>query len=93
MMKRILFGIVILLALGGVAFIFYSRNEVALSFRTEKVTTGDIVSTVTATGTVNAVTMGPCRNSGVRDYKGYLCGLQLSCQQGTGDSPDRPRHI
>jgi len=56
MMKRILFGIVILLALGGVAFILFGKKENALNFRTERVSNGDIVSTVTATGTVNAVT-------------------------------------
>lgn len=56
MMKRILIGIVVLLALGGAVFIFYGKNEAALNFRTEKVATGDMVSTVTATGTVNAVT-------------------------------------
>ena len=56
MMKRILFGIVILLALGGSAFILFGKKENALKFRTEKVSNGDIVSTVTATGTVNAVT-------------------------------------
>ena len=56
MMKKILFGIAILLALGGSAFILYGKKENALNFRTEKVAAGDIVSTVTATGTVNAVT-------------------------------------
>lgn len=56
MRKRILFGIVILLALGGSAFILFGKKENALKFRTEKVSNGDIVSTVTATGTVNAVT-------------------------------------
>ena len=55
-MKRILFGILILLALGGIAFILFGKKENALNFRTEKVSNGDIVSTVTATGTVNAMT-------------------------------------
>jgi HlyD family secretion protein len=56
MMKRILFGIVILSALGGVVFILFGKKENALNFRTEKVSNGEIVSTITATGTVNAVT-------------------------------------
>ncbi len=55
-MKKILLAIVIVLILGGSAFWLLKSNENAPKFRTDKVTKGNIVSTVTATGTVNAVT-------------------------------------
>lgn len=55
-MKKILIGIVIVVVLGMVAFIIFRSKESELRFRTEKVTRGDIEATVTATGTVNAVT-------------------------------------
>ena len=55
-MKKILVigGVVVLLCVVG-AFIFLRSKESEPKFRTEKVTRGDIVMTVTATGTVNAV--------------------------------------
>jgi len=55
-MKKMLVGVVIAAIIGVVAFISLRNNESGPKFRTEKVTKGDIVSTVTATGTVNAVT-------------------------------------
>lgn len=55
-MKKLLIGSVILIVLGIVAFIIFRSKENGLKFRTEKVTRGDIQATVTATGTVNAVT-------------------------------------
>jgi HlyD family secretion protein len=55
-MKKIVAGVAII-AIIGIAFFFVVRNkDSAPQFRTEKVARGDIVSTVTATGTVNAVT-------------------------------------
>jgi HlyD family secretion protein len=56
MKKKILIGIVIVVVLGIVAFIVFSSKETELKFKTEKITKGDIEATVTATGTVNAVT-------------------------------------
>ena len=56
MKKKILIGIVIVVVLGIAAFIVFSSKETELKFRTEKITKGDIEATVTATGTVNAVT-------------------------------------
>lgn len=55
-MKKMLAGVVIAAIIGVVAYISIGNNESGPKFRTEKVTRGDIVSTVTATGTVNAVT-------------------------------------
>jgi HlyD family secretion protein len=55
-MKKILIGATVVIALGIIAFIAFRSKEEELKFRTEKVTRGDIVQTVTATGTVNAVT-------------------------------------
>ncbi len=54
-MKRIFLigGVIVLLAAVG-AFVFRSKGNEPM-FRTEKVAKGDIVMTVTATGTVNAV--------------------------------------
>ena len=55
-MKKILIGIAIAAIMGGAAyFALRSKGDVP-QFRTDKVTRGDIVSSVTATGTVNAVT-------------------------------------
>lgn len=50
----LIFGIIVVLLAAG-AFIFLRSNGGEPKFRTEKVSKGDIVTTVTATGTVNAV--------------------------------------
>ena len=55
-MKKILLALIVISALGaGVYFIFRS-NEGDQKFRTEKISKGDIVQSITASGTVNAVT-------------------------------------
>jgi len=56
MKKKILIGIVIVIVLGIAAFVVFSSKGNEIKFRTEKVEKGDIQATVTATGTVNAVT-------------------------------------
>jgi len=56
MKKKILIGIVIVIVLGIGAFVLFSSKGNEIKFRTEKVEKGDIQATVTATGTVNAVT-------------------------------------
>jgi HlyD family secretion protein len=55
-MKKILIGIVVLAALGITAFFIFKTDEAETQYRTEKVIRGDIVTTVTASGTVNPVT-------------------------------------
>jgi HlyD family secretion protein len=55
-MKKILIGFVTITILGLAAFFLFRNTESEVNFRTEKVVRGDIVATVTATGTVNAVT-------------------------------------
>lgn len=55
-MKKILTGILIAAILGTAAFFSFKDKEDEIRYRTEKAVRGDIVSTVTATGTVNAVT-------------------------------------
>ncbi len=55
-MKKILIGIVILVILGAGAFFLLRGNGGGPQYRTDKVTRGDIVASVTASGTVNAVT-------------------------------------
>ncbi|PIV65387.1 MAG: efflux RND transporter periplasmic adaptor subunit [Nitrospirae bacterium CG01_land_8_20_14_3_00_44_22] len=55
-MKKIIIGIAIVIALGIVAFFLFRKKENGLNFRTEKISRGDIVETVTASGNVNAVT-------------------------------------
>ncbi len=55
-MKKILIGAAVVIALGIIAFVAFRSKEEEPKFRTEKVVRGDIVQTVTATGTVNAVT-------------------------------------
>jgi HlyD family secretion protein len=55
MKKILLISCVVVVLLGVGAFVFLRGNGKEAKFRTEKVTKGDIVMTVTATGTVNAV--------------------------------------
>lgn len=55
-MKRILIGIAIVIVLGIVVFIAFKKKEDGLKFRTEKISRGDVVETVTASGNANAVT-------------------------------------
>lgn len=55
-MKKILTVILIAAALGAAAFFLFRDKEDEIKYRTEKAARGDIISTVTATGTVNAVT-------------------------------------
>ncbi|MEK7773039.1 MAG: efflux RND transporter periplasmic adaptor subunit, partial [Deltaproteobacteria bacterium] len=55
MIKKIIVGVMVLAIAGTVFFMYRNKNEVA-RFKTEKVTRGDIEATVTASGTVNAVT-------------------------------------
>ena len=55
-MKKILIGIIIVIALAAAAFFLIRNKGNDIKFGTEKVVKGDIVMTVTATGTVNAVT-------------------------------------
>ncbi len=55
-MKKIIIGISVVIVLGVVLFIAFRKKENGLNFRTEKISKGDIVETVTASGNVNAVT-------------------------------------
>ncbi|MBI4690783.1 MAG: efflux RND transporter periplasmic adaptor subunit [Nitrospirae bacterium] len=55
-MKKIIAGIVIVIALGIAASTSFKNKGNGMKYRTEKITRGDIVNFVTATGTVNAVT-------------------------------------
>jgi len=55
-MKKILIGILIAAVLGTAAFFSFGNKENEIKYRTEKALRGDIIATVTATGTVNAVT-------------------------------------
>lgn len=55
-MKKILIGIAIVIVLGIVVFFALRKKDNGLNFRTEKISKGDIVETVTASGNVNAVT-------------------------------------
>ena len=55
-MKKILIGVLIVTVLGITAFIFFRNKDNGLKYRTEKLSKGDIVQAITATGAVNAVT-------------------------------------
>jgi HlyD family secretion protein len=55
-MKKTLIWAAVLVVVGVGAFIKFRDGDEGPRFRTEKITKGNIVSTVTATGTVNAVT-------------------------------------
>lgn len=55
-MKNILTAIVVIAILGFAAFMLFKDKDTPPEFRTEKVSRGDIIETVTASGTVNPVT-------------------------------------
>jgi HlyD family secretion protein len=55
-MKKILIVFVVMIALGAGAYFIFRSDQNDPKYRTEKVTRGDIVSSITASGTVNAVT-------------------------------------
>jgi HlyD family secretion protein len=55
-MKKIIVIGILLIAIAGVSIFLFRSNSAEPKYRTEKVDRGDIVMTVTATGTVNAVT-------------------------------------
>jgi HlyD family secretion protein len=55
-MKKIWIGLIVAAILGTGGYFFFQKNESGLKFKTDKVTRGDLVATVTSTGTVNAVT-------------------------------------
>ncbi|RJR16686.1 MAG: biotin/lipoyl-binding protein, partial [Nitrospiraceae bacterium] len=55
-MKKTLIFILIAAVIGAAAFFILGNKEKEIKYRTEKALRGDIVATVTATGTVNAVT-------------------------------------
>ncbi len=55
-MKKIIAVLVLLAIIGGAALAFFWKNEANQKYRTEKAAKGGIDATVTATGTVNAVT-------------------------------------
>ena len=55
-MKKILVVFVVMIALGAGAYFIFRSDQKDQKYRTEKVTRGDIVSSITASGTVNAVT-------------------------------------
>jgi HlyD family secretion protein len=55
-MKKIIAVITVIAVLGAGTYFLASKKGNGAKFRTEKVTKGDIISSVTASGTVNAVT-------------------------------------
>ena len=56
MKKIIIIGLIVVIALGVVLFLVFKNKDGKQKFVMEKITRGDIKSTVSATGTVNAVT-------------------------------------
>jgi HlyD family secretion protein len=55
MKRKALVSIILVVAIGIVAFVVFRNKENGLKWRTEKITRGDIQAVVTATGTVNPV--------------------------------------
>jgi len=55
-MKKIIVAVIVLIAVGTGLFFFFRSDKNVPKFVTAKITRGDIKSTITATGTVNAVT-------------------------------------
>lgn len=54
-MKKIFIAVAVVIVLIAAAFIFFRNKGSEPRYKTEKVTKGDIITSVTATGTVNAV--------------------------------------
>jgi HlyD family secretion protein len=55
-MKKALFILSFLILFLGALYLFFGRNEPLIKYKSDKITRGNIVATVTASGTVNAVT-------------------------------------
>lgn len=55
-MRKVALGVAVVLVLAVAAFFLFRNNGNEPKYKTEKIARGDIVTTVTATGTVNAVT-------------------------------------
>jgi len=55
-MKKILVALVVLIALSSGAYFLFRSKDNDQKYRTEKISKGDIVQSITASGTVNAVT-------------------------------------
>jgi len=55
-MKKIIIGLIVVIALGVILFFVFKNKDGKQKYITDKITRGDIKSTVSATGTVNAVT-------------------------------------
>ena len=55
-MKKILIALMVIIALSSGAYFIFRSNENEQKFRTEKILKGDIIQSITASGTVNAVT-------------------------------------
>jgi HlyD family secretion protein len=55
-MKKVVIGVGLFIAIAGASFFLLKNKGAEPKYRTERVERGDIVMTVTATGTVNAVT-------------------------------------
>jgi len=55
-MKRIIAGLIVVIIVVSGGYLLLKKGKNGIRYKTEKVTRGDIVSTVTATGTVNPVT-------------------------------------
>lgn len=55
-MKKVFAGLTLAIIVASVGYFFLRKNDTVLKYKTDKITRGDLVSTVTASGTVNAVT-------------------------------------
>jgi HlyD family secretion protein len=55
-MKKIIIGLIVIIVVGVVVFLVFQKRDSRQKFIAEKITRGDIKATVSATGTVNAVT-------------------------------------
>ncbi|NTU43633.1 MAG: efflux RND transporter periplasmic adaptor subunit [Nitrospirales bacterium] len=55
-MKKVLIGLAVVAVIAVVAVLLFGGKKEPLKFKTDKVTRGEIVEKVTATGTINAVT-------------------------------------
>ena len=89
-MKKILIALVVIIALSAAGYFIFRSEQDGLQYRTEKITKGDIVSSITATGTVNAVTTVLVGTQVSGTIKAISADFNSKVKKGSAYRPDRP---
>jgi len=91
--KKIFIIGIIIVALTVAVFILLRSRGQEIKFRTEKVTRGDIETTVTATGAVNTVTTVLVGTQVSGTIKNIYVDFNSPVKKRSAHSSDRPGHI